>query len=387
MIEEILDRIRRFYRNSRIVRLMLAFLVIFLITGTLVALIEHGHNKEFRTIPDGWWWAIITFSTTGYGDKVPVTLAGRLITILTIFVGIAAMSLLTGTFASFFVDQNTRARRGLMELNRLQNHLIICGWKDDMLDILLEILRSHRGSKSDQIVIVSNVESEKIEALRGNKELEDLRFVRGDYFSELTLKRANVRTSAKVLVLADAHESASSSEVDSKSVMTVLTIKSMARDVYVVAELLDRKYESYLRQANCDEIVFTTDIQRSILANASATNGMSHIVEEMLFRKENAATLATIEIDGRFFGRPYGELRTHLNGLDTCVPLGLLENTGSPHTMKLEALRDAQKTSDVSMLVTNLQSVKGLSVNKPVLAPHDDYVVQRHSRAIVLERR
>ncbi|HUX20004.1 MAG TPA: ion channel, partial [Spirochaetia bacterium] len=261
MIEEILDRIRRFYRNSRIVRLMLAFLVIFLITGTLVALIEHGHNKEFRTIPDGWWWAIITFSTTGYGDKVPVTLAGRLITILTIFVGIAAMSLLTGTFASFFVDQNTRARRGLMELNRLQNHLIICGWKDDMLDILLEILRSHRGSKSDQIVIVSNVESEKIEALRGNKELEDLRFVRGDYFSELTLKRANVRTSAKVLVLADAHESASSSEVDSKSVMTVLTIKSMARDVYVVAELLDRKYESYLRQANCDEIVFTTDIQ------------------------------------------------------------------------------------------------------------------------------
>ncbi len=67
--------------------------------------------------------------------------------------------------------------------------------------------------------------------------------------------------------------------------------------------------------------------------------------------------------------------------------IGILENTGSPNAMKMEALREAQKTSDVSALVTNLQNVKGLVVNRPVFMPGDDYKLQAHSRAIILERK
>jgi voltage-gated potassium channel len=365
---------------------MLFFLLIFLVSGTLVAILEHGRNAEFKSVPDGWWWAIVTFSTTGYGDMVPKTIAGRLIAIVTIFVGIAAMSVLSGTFASLFVDQNTRARRGLVELTRLQDHIIICGWKEDMQEILLEILRDVRGLTADMLVLVSNVESERIEELRGNDQLRELRFVRGDYFSDNTLRRANVRAARKVLVLADEHETTGVSELDSRTVMTVLAIKSMARDVYVVAELLDRKYENYLRQAACEEIIFMNDLNRSIIANSSATNGMSHIVHDLLAYDEAAARLSTIEIEAQFFGGPYVELRSHVAEAHNRVLLGILENTGSPQSMKLEALREAQKTSDVSMLVTNLQSVKGMAVNRPVFIPADDYVIQRHSRAIVLER-
>lgn len=381
-----LKRIFRLYRNSRLVKLVLFFLLVFLVSGTLVALIEHGRNAEFKNVPDGWWWAVVTFSTTGYGDMVPVTIAGRLIAVVTIFVGIAAMSVLSGTFASLFVDENTRARRGLVELTRLQNHIIVCGWKEDMQEILLEILRDVDDLSSEMLVVISNVDSEKVEDLQGNELLRDLRFVRGDYFSENALRRANVRGARKVLVLADEFETTAASELDSKTVMTVLAIKSLARDVYVVAELLDRKYENYLRQAMCEEIIFINDLNRSVIANTSATNGMSHIIRDLLARGDHAARLSTIDISPEFFGGPYSELRAHVSGAGDRVLLGVLENTGTPHTMKLEALRDAQKTSDVSMLVSNLQSVKGMAVNRPVFIPADDYVIQRHSMAIVLER-
>ncbi len=386
ILRRALKRIVYLYRNSRLIKLTLIFLLIFIVSGTLVALIEHGKNGEFKNLPDGWWWAIVTFSTTGYGDMVPITIAGRLIAVITIFVGIAAMSVLSGTFASVFVDQNTRARRGLVELTRLQNHIIICGWKDDMQEILLEILRDVDGLTSDTLVVISNIESERVEDLRGNDQLRELRFVRGDYFSENSLRRANVKTARKVLVLADEYETAATSELDSRTVMTVLAIKSMARDVYVVAELLDRKYESYLRQAMCEEIIFINDLNRSVIANASATNGMSHIIRDLLARSEQATRLSTVDILPEFVGGPYSELRVHMGSGGSRILLGILENTGSPHSMKLEALREAQKTSDVSMLVTNLQSVKGMAVNRPVFIPADDYVIQRHSRAIVLER-
>ena len=54
--------------------------------------------------------------------------------------------------------------------------------------------------------------------------------------------------------------------------------------------------------------------------------------------------------------------------------------------MKMEALREAQKTTDISRLVQNLQDVKDMSVNNPFFAPDHSYIIRSHSMAIVLER-
>lgn len=358
---------------------------IIVLAGVLMFVLELRTNEQFEDVADGWWWAIITFSTTGYGDKVPITTGGRIIAILTIFFGIAGMSFLSGTFASVFVDQNTRARRGLMDFPKMRDHFIICGWKDHMKDILLDILAVSDDITSERIIIISNVDSDRIEELKEVKEMKGINFVRGDYFSESSLLRANVKEARKVLILSDTFESAAASEVDSKTVMTVLTIKAMAKDVYTTAELLDKKYENYLKQAMCDEIMFSRDFSRRMIATTTAINGMSHIVYSMLSSETNSK-LNTHGIPGEYLGKTYGEYKATFTARDNSILIGVLENTGSPHRVKIEALREAQKTSDVSQLVNNLQKVKGLETNLPVLVPPDDYVLQQHSKAIVLER-
>jgi voltage-gated potassium channel len=358
----------------------------FVLAGVLTVLFEMGRNEEFANFLDGFWWLIITFSTTGYGDKVPITVGGRIIAVATIIVGIAAASLLSGGLASWLVDRNTKARRGLMDFKRLKDHLVICGWKFDMADMLLDILSATRDLSADRIVVISNVDAEKVEELKEIPELSALKFVRGDYYSEASLERASLGTARKVMVLADSLESSAVSEVDSKTVMTVLTVKSMARDVYVTAEVLDKKFESYLKQAMCDEILFSRDFSRRMLASSSATNGMSHIIYELLSQESDTGSqLATWSIPDKHVNTTFGEYRRSV-GRDDRLILGVLENTGSPSRMKIESLREAQKTSDVSKLITNLQKVKGLETNKPVFLPPDDYVIQKYSLAIVLER-
>jgi voltage-gated potassium channel len=378
--------LRYWYRNSQYARPILYTAVFFVVAAFLALVFELGRNDQFTSLLDGFWWLIVTFSTTGYGDKVPVTLGGRILAVVTIFFGVGAMSLLSGGLASWLVDRNTKARRGLMEFPKLKDHLIICGWKADMKDILMGILHVSPNLSSEQIVILSNVDAEKIEELKEEETLRGLKFVRGDYFSELTLERANVQQARKVLVIADTLESAAVSEVDSKTVMTVLTVKSMAKNVYVTAEVLDRKFESYLKHANCDEILFSRDFSRQMLASTSATNGMSHIIHELLSHENTDSRLLTEEIPERYVGGLFKEFRADYEKPARRVVLGVLENTGTPSRMKMEALREAQKTSDVSQLITNLQKVKGLEVNRPVFLPPDDYQVQQHSLAIVLER-
>lgn len=379
------ERIVRWFRHSPYAQPTIYFVLIFFATGLFVWLFEAGTNDQFSSLFDGLWWSIVTFSTTGYGDKTPVTFAGRMVAVITILVGIGATSLLSGALASWLVDRNTKARRGLMDYKRLRDHLVICGWKQDMKETLLDILRVAPDLTGDQLLVISNVESERIEELKEISELAGLKFVRGDYFSEAALRRANIDSARKVLILADTLESQAASEVDSKTVMTVLTLKSIARDVYVTAEVLDKKYESYLKQAMCDEILFSRDVGRQMIANTSATNGMSHIIYDLLSQSGGTARLSTEPVPQDAVNRTYAELKTHFD-VPNRILLGVLENTGSPTRMKVEALRDAQKTSDVSKLVTNLQKVKGLEVNKPVFLPADDHPIQRYTLAIVLER-
>jgi voltage-gated potassium channel len=62
-------------------------------------------QDKFGTIPDAFWWAIVTLGTVGYGDVVPVTALGKLIATCTIFLGLVLMALPVGIIATAFAEQ------------------------------------------------------------------------------------------------------------------------------------------------------------------------------------------------------------------------------------------------------------------------------------------
>jgi voltage-gated potassium channel len=77
-----------------------------LMAAALMHLVEGEVQPEkFGTIPDAMWWAIVTLGTIGYGDAVPVTLAGRLVAGATIFVGFLMVALPVGIVATAFANE------------------------------------------------------------------------------------------------------------------------------------------------------------------------------------------------------------------------------------------------------------------------------------------
>lgn len=77
-----------------------------LIMATLMYLAErHVQPGKLGTIPDAMWWAIVTLGTIGYGDVVPMTVLGKLIATVTIFLGLVMVALPIGILASAFADE------------------------------------------------------------------------------------------------------------------------------------------------------------------------------------------------------------------------------------------------------------------------------------------
>ena len=54
---------------------------------------------------DALWWAVVTVTTVGYGDKVPITGAGKWVATVLMFTGIGLVGALTATIASYFVQE------------------------------------------------------------------------------------------------------------------------------------------------------------------------------------------------------------------------------------------------------------------------------------------
>jgi voltage-gated potassium channel len=57
------------------------------------------------------WWSIVTLTTVGYGDVVPVTAAGRLLAGCTAVIGVGLVAMPTGILASAFSEAVQRHRR------------------------------------------------------------------------------------------------------------------------------------------------------------------------------------------------------------------------------------------------------------------------------------
>ena len=62
-------------------------------------------GSTIKSFGDGLWWAATTVTTVGYGDKVPVTVEGRLVAVALMLVGISVLGVVTAAVAAWFVDQ------------------------------------------------------------------------------------------------------------------------------------------------------------------------------------------------------------------------------------------------------------------------------------------
>lgn len=103
-----LQAMGRVIRRKRRERLMTLFAcsLLLILASSMMWMAEHEVQPDaFPDIPAALWWAVVTLTTVGYGDVVPITLVGRIIAAAIALIGVGFIALPAGILASGSVEE------------------------------------------------------------------------------------------------------------------------------------------------------------------------------------------------------------------------------------------------------------------------------------------
>lgn len=214
--------------------------------AVMLALVGMASVLGYRIIGGyGWleaiWMVVITVSTVGYGERSDQTPEMQLLSIAVILLGVSASIYAIGGFLQMLlegeVDRALGKRRMTKEIEKLKDHVIICGFGRLGSDLANQL--KHR--KVPFLVIDINPEK----TVRANDEL-GLLAVTGDATEDSVLREANIAT-AKALVAA--------LPSDAENVFITLTARNLRDDIQILSKSERETSCRKLRQAGVNKIV------------------------------------------------------------------------------------------------------------------------------------
>ncbi|KAF0244311.1 MAG: potassium channel [Planctomycetota bacterium] len=265
------------------------FIVIFIISGVVVfvaasvmaafesSVSGQGKYKEFEY---SFWWSLLSLVSNQPADNVPVTTAGRIISLVITLTGLCLFAIVTGTAAAVMSQRLRRLEANPMDLEELEDHIIICGW-DRRAPLVIEELQHSAEEKHRAIVVIG--ELEELPPLNWKIVNRDLIYlVKGDFTNAELLEKAGIRRAAKAIIVSDKGRNRSDQDRDARTILAALTIEKLNKEIYTCAELLNREHEAHLRMAGVEDVVCTSEYGATLLSSMAIHSGISTIIGELL---------------------------------------------------------------------------------------------------------
>ncbi len=318
MLKDSLTSLFRTLHRERVFSLILALMVILLLAAVGFSLVEPAEGPWFDRFGRAVWWGLVTLTTVGYGDVVPITFWGRVVGTFLMVIGFISLSLVTATIASVFIERKFRQERGL-EAVKVTQHILILGWPEDAEALMDHLLK--RLPQAIPVVLINKAAPEQMEAIKERFPEGTVSYLRGDFSREDILLKANILGALKAIILADRQPGETAAQVDQRTLFTALTLKALHPKIRILAELLRTENRAYLERAGAEEVLIRGQYDSSLLAGAIASPALFRVYTSLLLG--DVQGLWDVEVPGQFQGRPLSEFAAYLQEQQQGILIGV----------------------------------------------------------------
>lgn len=216
---------------------------------------------------DAFYYTTVTLSTTGYGDISPVTDQARLINAIVITPArIGFLVLLIGTTLEVLASQGREQLRVARWRKKMHDHVVIIGYGRKGRSAVEVLVRN--GRSRDDIVVV-DPDSQALASAKNDQ----LAIVSGDATQRDSLRRANIQQATQVIITTDR---------DDTNVLSVLTVRQLNPDAFIVAAVREEENVPLARQSGADSVITSSDAVGRLLGLSSLSPNLGSVMEDLL---------------------------------------------------------------------------------------------------------
>jgi voltage-gated potassium channel len=280
-------------------------------------------------------WALDTAATVG-GFPQPRTVAGQIIHVGLIVVGVGTLFYALATVAEFFVAGHLgdllAARRTQKMIDSLTDHHIICGFGR----VGRQVARDLHAARGNYVVVDANPES------RHRAEALGVRLIEGDATDDAVLEQAGIQRARSIIACADS---------DANNVFITLTARELRADIVIVARAANEDTEKKLKRAGADRVISPYKASGTEMARLALHPQLSGVVDvDVEYRMEEIMVRDGCEAVGHTVGDIRGgsmivglrrgpDFQPQPPAETTLLPGDVIVAMGTPTTLeRLEAL-------------------------------------------------
>ncbi len=252
--------------------MIVLFMIVFILSSVFFFVFEYedpADRDEGYSGPDdftdSFWYAIVTLSTVGYGDRYPVTTEGKIASFFLIIFTFAFLGAMIGNVSDAFNEAREREVLG-MDGTDFKDHVVICGWSNIGKVTLEELMATEQKT----VVITDN--KEEITKIRDMDDKDLLYTVYGDYKNDIVLERANIKKAKTIVIVTDD---------DSESLIVSLSVKEMNPKARRIVSIKNEELKKTLYSAGVTYVTSPSEMAGRMAASAAFEPEVARFVEDI----------------------------------------------------------------------------------------------------------
>jgi voltage-gated potassium channel len=273
------------------------------IVGYAMMLWQEPAGGTIRSLAGYTYFFIITVTTVGFGDVVPVSMWGRVAAGMIAMGGIGAAAVALGSVFTSVGNFVKRREKGFLDFD-MKDHIVIFGNRGGETTLLIQRLVADQESRGTEIVLCSQTtERNPFPGL--------IEFVRGELTSNDVMVRACVNYAGKVIIHAG---------TDYESVSIALAVKETNPRCAIVVKANDPAKEVDIERVDRGRVVCVRSIDVPMIVREIHNPGITRVFENLL--SPEGQDLRSIQIPpGKSYN--FGRLAHHFRESHAAILIGM----------------------------------------------------------------